>query len=72
MPLSKLIDISALPESIQVNLSDFCEFLLQKYSRNNETVSDSSRKPGSAKGKFTVPPEFFEPLPEEIAGGFEQ
>lgn len=30
------------------------------------------RKPGSAKGKFTVPPEFFEPLPDEIIDAFEK
>jgi len=30
------------------------------------------RKPGSAKGKFRVPPEFFEPLPNEILDAFEQ
>lgn len=32
----------------------------------------SPRKPGSAKGKFRVPPEFFEPLPDEILDAFEQ
>jgi len=30
------------------------------------------RKPGSAKGKFAVPPEFFEPLPDDIIDAFEQ
>lgn len=30
------------------------------------------RTPGSAKGKFIVPPEFFEPLPEDVLEGFEQ
>ena len=30
------------------------------------------RKPGSAKGKFTVPPDFFEPLPDDIIDAFEQ
>jgi antitoxin (DNA-binding transcriptional repressor) of toxin-antitoxin stability system len=29
------------------------------------------RVPGSARGKFKVPPEFFEPLPEEILNSFE-
>jgi prevent-host-death family protein len=29
------------------------------------------RIPGSARGKFTVPPEFFEPLPEDIIDAFE-
>ncbi len=28
------------------------------------------RKPGSAKGKFEVPNEFFEPLTDEILDGF--
>ena len=32
----------------------------------------SQRKPGSARGKFTVSPAFFEPLPEEILDSFEQ
>ena len=30
------------------------------------------RQPGSAKGKFTVPPEFFKPLPDDIIEAFEQ
>ena len=34
--------------------------------------SVAPRKPGSAKGKFTVPPAFFEPLPNELLEGFEQ
>ena len=29
------------------------------------------RTPGSARGKFTVPPEFFEPLPVELLNAFE-
>jgi len=29
------------------------------------------RIPGSARGKFTVPPEFFEPLPAELLKAFE-
>lgn len=33
---------------------------------------DAPRKPGSAKGKFKVPPSFFEPLPDEVIEGFEQ
>ncbi len=32
----------------------------------------SYRTPGSAKGKFKVPPEFFEPLPDDIIDSFEQ
>ena len=32
----------------------------------------ASRKPGSAKGKFKVPPAFFEPLPDGVIEGFEQ
>jgi len=31
-----------------------------------------ARTPGSAKGKFKVPPTFFEPLPDEILDSFEQ
>ncbi len=30
------------------------------------------RKPGSARGKFKVPKEFFDPLPDEIPDAFEQ
>lgn len=30
------------------------------------------RRPGSAKGKFKVPSEFFEPLPQDILKAFEQ
>jgi prevent-host-death family protein len=29
------------------------------------------RVPGSARGKFKVPPEFFEPLPDEFLDSFE-
>ena len=29
------------------------------------------RIPGSARGKFKVPPAFFEPLPDELLNGFE-
>ncbi len=32
----------------------------------------SRRVPGSARGKFEVPPVFFEPLPEELLDAFEQ
>lgn len=32
----------------------------------------SPRRPGSAKGKFKVPPEFFEPLPPDVLKAFEQ
>lgn len=31
----------------------------------------AKRIPGSARGKFTVPREFFEPLPTELLNGFE-
>jgi len=34
--------------------------------------SAAPRQPGSAKGKFKVPPAFFEPLPDEVIEGFEQ
>ena len=29
------------------------------------------RKPGAAKGTFTVPASFFEPLPEDLLAGFD-
>jgi antitoxin (DNA-binding transcriptional repressor) of toxin-antitoxin stability system len=32
----------------------------------------SRRTPGSARGKFEVPPAFFDPLPDELLEGFEQ
>ncbi len=34
-------------------------------------LKTQNRKPGSAKGKFEVPDEFFEPLPDEILNGFD-
>lgn len=48
-------------------------------ARNGEPVARlvpiqlpvSRREPGSAAGTFSVPAEFFEPLPEEILNGFE-
>jgi len=30
------------------------------------------RVPGSARGRFDIPPAFFEPLPDEILQGFEK
>jgi len=32
----------------------------------------SRRTPGSASGKFEVPPAFFEPLPDELLDAFEK
>ncbi len=32
----------------------------------------SPRRPGSAKGKFKVPSDFFKPLPQDILKAFEQ
>jgi prevent-host-death family protein len=48
-------------------------------ARNGEPVARlvpirppvSRREPGSAAGRFSVPAEFFEPLPDEILDGFE-
>lgn len=34
--------------------------------------STAKRVPGTARGKFEVPPEFFEPLPDEIIDAFEK
>lgn len=53
------------------------EIVIARYGRPVARIlpvrhSASSRKPGSAKGKFKVPPEFFEPLPDEILDAFEQ
>ncbi len=67
------LDISSLPEPARVNLLDFYEFLSQKYDKKRkQDISSEPRRPGSAKGKFTVPREFFEPLPEEILNAFEK
>ena len=33
---------------------------------------DAKRIPGSARGKFKVPPEFFEPLPDDNLESFEK
>ena len=32
----------------------------------------TERAPGSARGKFEVPPAFFEPLPDELLDAFEK
>jgi antitoxin (DNA-binding transcriptional repressor) of toxin-antitoxin stability system len=32
----------------------------------------AGRVPGSARGKFKVPPEFFDPLPDDIIDCFEK
>ncbi len=34
--------------------------------------SNARRVPGTARGKFEVPPEFFDPLPDEILNAFEK
>ena len=36
-----------------------------------ESARTAPRPVGLARGRMTVPPSFFEPLPEEVLGGFE-
>ncbi len=67
------LDISSLPEPARSNLLDFFKFLSQKYDmKTRQDASSEPRRPGSAKGKFVVSPEFFEALPEEILNAFEK
>ncbi len=53
------------------------EFVIARYGKPVARLvpirpSTPTRKPGSARGKFKVPPSFFEPLPEEILDAFEK
>jgi hypothetical protein len=36
------------------------------------TSNEDDRKPGSAKGTFVVPPDFDEPLPDDVLAEWEQ
>ena len=51
--------MSKLPEHLQKEVLDFIEFLLNKKEK-----TDQHKKPrfGSAKGLFTIKPDFDEPL----------
>lgn len=50
-----------LPEHLKIEVNDFIEFLLTKAKKGNE---EDGTKPqfGSAKGLFTIHPDFDEPL----------
>ena len=53
------------------------EIVVARYGRPIARIvairpSDAPRKPGLSKGKFEVPPAFFEPLPDEVIQGFGQ
>ena len=39
-------------------------------ARQEDSPTPSPRTPGCDAGRFTVPPEFFEPLPDAILDGF--
>ena len=59
--------LDLLPENMKAEVLDFIDFLLSKSNRNNLAVKNdhpqkSDREPGSAKGMFTMMPDFDEPL----------
>jgi hypothetical protein len=44
---------------------------LEEYVSQNPKLALSARPIGLAKGKFSIPDSFFEPLPEELLDAFE-
>jgi hypothetical protein len=51
--------VSKLPDNLKAEVSDFVEFLLQKYNDSSETATPTF---GSGKGMFLIKPGFDEPL----------
>jgi hypothetical protein len=58
-----LTKISSLPDELKEEVIDFVDFLLAK-TKNKAKESRPGPKFGSAKGMFTIMPDFDEPLEE--------
>lgn len=55
-----LAQIQQLPEQLKQEVLHYIEFLQKKYALQNQKTKD--RKPGSAKGKYKLAPDFDAPL----------
>ena len=55
-----LSQIQQLPEQLKKEVLHYIEFLQTKYKTRNQKSKD--RKPGSAKGKYKLAPDFDAPL----------
>jgi hypothetical protein len=51
-----------LPDSLKKEVLDFLGYLLQKYQQKPQKEDKKKPKFGSAKGKYTLTPDFDEPL----------
>jgi len=54
--------LASLPEKMKDEVSDFIDFLLSKAKAEKVAESGKAAKFGSAKGMFTIMPDFDEPL----------
>ena len=54
--------LASLPEKMKDEVSDFIDFLLSKAKSEKAEENRQTAKFGSAKGMFTIMPDFDEPL----------
>ena len=54
--------LANLPQSMKHEVSDFIDFLLSKAKKEKQDKPKPTAKFGSAKGMFTMMPDFDEPL----------
>ena len=59
--LSLYTKLETLPNNLQQEVSDFIDFLLEKSVAKNKKIIP---RPGSAKGKIRMSPDFDAPLDE--------
>lgn len=59
--LSLYAKLEALPGNLKQEVSDFIDFLLEKSTAQNKKIIP---RPGSAKGKIRMAPDFDAPLDE--------
>ncbi|MCD6011451.1 MAG: hypothetical protein K0Q79_1313 [Flavipsychrobacter sp.] len=56
--------LETLPDNLKQEVSDFVDFLLEKSAAKHTEQKKAVPKPGSAKGKIRMSPDFDEPLDE--------
>ncbi len=66
IPESRVFNLQ-LPPGVSPGLHSFVLVIEEAVTHNNP---QKHRPIGLAKGQFTVPPSFFEPLPDEILAAF--
>ena len=57
-----MAEIYGLPENLKTEVLDFIEFLKQQHNIQAKTQNRTKRIFGSAKGKYTLAPDFDAPL----------